>query len=126
MAHEVLRGTITALVVSRPAAMAAQEDAYRSCSEEVACYTASGCRQGSAGGLQLAMFDDGCRAVVEGPGDATTLEATHRNAYQVPTGDGILMIVPSNDWSPYHMTQVSPDMNDAATVVTGRREGRNH
>ncbi len=65
MAHEVLRGTITALVVSRPAAMAAQEDAYLSCSEEVACYTASGCRRGSAGRLQLAMFDDGRRAVVE-------------------------------------------------------------
>lgn len=113
-----------ALVALLPVATLAQEDAYLSCPEEVACYTSDGCHRGRAGALFFTVYDDGQRIVVEGlGGDPLVMHAVRKNVYQIDFETGVWLIVLADDWTRYYMVQALPQMQDAA-AITGPCERR--
>ena len=119
-----LSGFALAALVLWPSLAAAQEDAYLSCPEEVACYTSDGCHRDRAGALFFTIYDSGQRVVVEGLGDQPmTLRATEKNVYQVDLDEGVWMIVLADDWSRFYMIQAFPQLQDAA-AITGPCERR--
>lgn len=119
-----LSGFALAALVLLPSLAAAQEDAYLSCPEEVACYTSDGCHRDRAGALFFTIYNGGQRVVVEGLGDQPmTLRATDRNVYRVDLDEGVWMIVLAEDWSRFYMVQAFPQLQDAA-AITGPCERR--
>ena len=115
-----------AALVTSPSLAAAQEDAYLSCPEEVACYTSDGCHPARAGALFFTIYEGGQRVVIESLDNRSmSLRASEKNVYRVPLDEGLWMIVLSDDWSRYYMIQAFPQMQDAA-AITGLCERRPH
>jgi hypothetical protein len=120
----ISRTTALAIATLLPLDAAAQEDAYLSCPEEVACFTAQGCRQNSAGALFFTIYNGGRRVVVEGLGpEPLVLRSTDRNVYEVEVDEGVWFIVLAEDWSRYYMVQAFPQMGDSG-AITGPCERR--